>query len=230
MARRRQGLRRGVLALGGVLLKAPVVQVFLKACKEGIVRTTSGGKQDLSIWFHAFSSQRRSSFVAWTMASQPFAVPNPNCDGWKCRVMSLDTVASKAFAVRRQRVSSYGHRALAFDLLRCRERGAGDPRDNGFEDVALGHDADHGVEGPQYLVKVPWEARSLDVLRTESLPMVVRLSPTRRHGRSASWTREIDAVFSLTTSYVRGGGWCSRISMATLLNRRPEVRPRSDKP
>ena len=34
--------------------------------------------------------------MAWT--SQPFAVPNPNFDG--CR-MSLDTVTSKAFAVRR---------------------------------------------------------------------------------------------------------------------------------
>ena len=51
--------------------------------------------------------------------------------------MSLDTVTSKAFAVRRRRVLLPRPPALAFDLLRCRERGAGDPRDNGAEDVAL---------------------------------------------------------------------------------------------
>ena len=40
-----------------------------------------------------------------TTISQPFSVPIPDCDGRRLRVISLDTVASKAFAVRRRRVS-----------------------------------------------------------------------------------------------------------------------------
>ena len=37
--------------------------------------------------------------------SQPFGVPNFNCDGKRYHVMSLDTVASNTVAVRRRRVS-----------------------------------------------------------------------------------------------------------------------------
>ena len=43
--------------------------------------------------------------MAWTTASQPFGVPNPNCVGWRWCVMSLVTVASSAFATRRRKVS-----------------------------------------------------------------------------------------------------------------------------
>ena len=39
------------------------------------------------------------------LASQPFLVPNPSCDGRRYRVMSSETVASKAFAVKRRRSS-----------------------------------------------------------------------------------------------------------------------------
>ena len=54
-------------------------------------------------------------------ASQPFAVPKPNCDGWRWRVISLVTVVSRAFAVRR------------------------DPGDDETLNVALGQDADNAV-------------------------------------------------------------------------------------
>ena len=43
--------------------------------------------------------------MAWTMASQPVALANPNCQGRWYRVMSSDTAVSKAVAVRRRRVS-----------------------------------------------------------------------------------------------------------------------------
>ena len=66
----------------------------------GATRRTSHGKQDLSIWLNAtpqVHGQKASSIViaealkpssvAWTMTSQPFAVPNPNCVGRRYRVM-----------------------------------------------------------------------------------------------------------------------------------------------
>ena len=80
--------------------------------------------------------------MAWTVASQPFAVLNPNCCGRRYRVMSSDTVGSKAFAVRRRRVSPT---ATVF-LVQCRERGTVDPGHNVAEDVAFGHDAARCVE------------------------------------------------------------------------------------
>ena len=43
--------------------------------------------------------------TSWTMASRPLLVPNPSCAGRRYRVMSADTAASIAFAVRRRRVS-----------------------------------------------------------------------------------------------------------------------------
>ena len=70
-------------------------------------RRTSRRQQDLSIWLDAFfqvhGQEARSFAVAVAPKPPPDGVDNgltaePNCDGWRLRVTSLGTVASKAFA------------------------------------------------------------------------------------------------------------------------------------
>ena len=56
--------------------------------------------------------------MTWTVASKPVAVPSSNCDGRGARVISSDTVASKAFALKRRRVSPHGQRSVAAVFLR----------------------------------------------------------------------------------------------------------------
>ena len=69
-------------------------------------------KTGLSIRLNAFfksmvKRHRCLSSCFWNhrLASQSFLVPNRSCVGRKYRVVSSETVASKAFAVRRRRVS-----------------------------------------------------------------------------------------------------------------------------
>ena len=75
-----------------------------------------------------------------TMASQPLLVPTTSCVGWRSRVTSSETVASRAFAVRRRRVSptATGRWPPSF-FFHCRCRGTRYPGDNGTWNVAFCH-------------------------------------------------------------------------------------------
>ena len=94
--------------------------------------------------------------------------------------MSINTINSKAFTVRRRRVSP---------PLDGGEGGTGDPGDNGARDVALGHDADHAVEARTTSSRHSGRSHSL---------MCCRRSPdgpaaeSGSKDRSATWTREIE--------------------------------------
>ena len=97
--------------------------------KTGPVNLVEGALQ-LHVKKHRFSSlcfwsQR---LMAWTMASQPFFVPNSNCAGRRYRVLSSETAASKAFAVRCGRVSpSATGRWLPFYFLKAVSECIGKP-------------------------------------------------------------------------------------------------------
>ena len=131
--------------------------------------------------------------MAWAMPSQPLVVPNPSCVG-----VSSETKASRAFAVRRRRVSPYGHQpagSAVFPSDMCR------PRRGGPAPARLGN-------------RLMCCGRSPDGCAAES----------SAKERSASWTKvseggvakEIGATgrsFLLATSSARGCG--SRISLAT---------------
>ena len=69
------------------------------------------------------------------------------------RVLSTETVASMASAVRRRSVSD-GWPVRAVLLHQGCERGTGDRRDSGAWNVALGHDADRGMETSRQFVSV----------------------------------------------------------------------------
>ena len=59
---------------------------------------------------------------------------------------------------------------FAVVLFQCRERGTGDPGDDGALDVVLGEGADQGHRRPYKFVSVPLDELPLDVLWAETRP------------------------------------------------------------
>ena len=76
--------------------------------------------------------------------------------------MFSETFVSRAFAVRRRQGSptATGQR-LPSSFFKAVSEALAIPGDTGTRDVALGHDADHGMERSQWFVSVTWKWASL---------------------------------------------------------------------
>ena len=71
------------------------------------------------------------------------------------------------------------------------ERGTGNPRGNGAWNVALGHDADGGMETTYQLISVTWQEAPFDVAS---------------EGAEARKTGAVRRSYLMAMSSVRGGG------------------------
>ena len=100
---------------------------------QAATRRTSRRKQDLSEEEFTRSMVKRHRFSSLSCFLEPSSnsvddgftavLGCERCVGWKCRVTSSETVASKALTVRRRRVSSNKHRSAAVLLFQRCERG-----------------------------------------------------------------------------------------------------------